>query len=288
MSTIKEWLKVINNQTKVIFAILIFVAIIPNVIPISLPIIITQPTQDFYDTIKNLPEGSTVMVGHGYSSGNWGELGGGVIAVHNQLIQLGDKHFKVILTPLESIDGALLIQRVLGLQIGGKDALGKYGVDWVFLGYVPGQETAYANMLSEPDGMHTTWGNKDYYGTDMKNLPIMDNILDHRDIDLFIYMTAAGPMHAVRQFGVPYQIPILSVDIGVDWPEAKMAYDNRALKGALKSTVAASEYEKLLSLPGLASSTVGGLSFNHLLIIGFIILGNIQYFLGRRKKEGGK
>lgn len=231
------------------------------------------------------------MVAHDYSAGNWGELAGGAVAVHNQLIQLKDKHFKIILTPLESVDGALLIQRVLGLQIGGKDALGKYGVDWVFLGYVPGQETAYANMLAEPNGMHTTFGNKDYSGTDMKNLPIMDKIMDHRDINLIIYMTAAGPAHVVRQFGVPYKILCLSVDIGVDWPEAKMFYDNGSLKGALKSSVGAAEYEKLIGLPGLATTSVNGLSFNHLLIIGFIVLGNIQFFINKRKevkKDGGK
>ena len=88
--------------------------------------------------------------------------------------------------------------------------------------------------------------------------------------------------------GVPYGIPIIDVAIGVDWQEAQMYFDNGALKGALKSSVGGAEYESLVGVLGLATTSIGGLSLNHLLIIFFIILGNIQFFLSRNKKGGGK
>ena len=48
----------------------------------------------------------------------------------------------------------------------------------------------------------------------------------------------------------------------------------------------AAEYEQLIGKPGTASVGMDAQSLTHLLIVIFVIVGNIQYFLSKRK--GGK
>jgi len=285
MSDVIKFIRIPKNQSKVIYALIIIVMIFSYTNPILLPLNVDLETQAYYNTIVDLPAGKTILLAFAFDSGQWGALGGAAIATLNLLQTKNDK---ILISPFSSVEGGLMIQRCLGLQKGGYNALGKYGVDWVILPYGPGDETFYAAMMQEPNGMHTAQGNKDYFGTNMENLPIMDNVHSHKDIDLLICIGGAGAGHQVRQFGVPYGIPILVADIAVDWAELKMFIDNGAVKGGIKDAVGSAELEKLIGIPGIATSTVAGLSLNHLLIIGFIVVGNIQYLYGRYKKRGGK
>ena len=178
MSAIREWLKQINHQTQAIFALLLIVAAIPQIYPIALPVTVSTQTKAFYDTIQNLPAGSTILMCTAYQAGHWGEQGGPSIAIVNQLIHLKDRNFKLVFTPLSSLDGGLLIQKYLALVQGGQAALGTYGVDWVILPYIAAR-TAYASLMAAPDGIWKTCGNKDYLATDFSQLPMMATIQDH-------------------------------------------------------------------------------------------------------------
>ena len=46
----------------------------------------------------------------------------------------------------------------------------------------------------------------------------------------------------------------------------------------------AAEYEELVGAIGMATAGMGAQSMVHLMIIFFIIMGNIAYFIGRREK----
>ena len=55
--------------------------------------------------------------------------------------------------------------------------------------------------------------------------------------------------------------------------------------GLLGGMKGGAEYEKLLDRPDWATRGMGAQSLVHLVIIGFIVLGNIGYFLTPRKKS---
>jgi len=54
--------------------------------------------------------------------------------------------------------------------------------------------------------------------------------------------------------------------------------------GMVAGLKGAAEYEKLIEIPGRAARGMDAQSIAHLVMIGFIVLGNIAYFMGRRRK----
>ncbi len=57
--------------------------------------------------------------------------------------------------------------------------------------------------------------------------------------------------------------------------------------GLLGGMKGAAEYEMLVSKPSMAVSGMNSQSLVHLLIIGFVVLGNVAFFAARRKGTSG-
>lgn len=274
-----KWLGTHYRQE--IYALLIIFGIFPYVYPLSLPLTISRDTLSFYNAINNLKQGSTVLVMYRWGSGNWGELGGCAIALNSQLAQ---RHLKIVFSSMGTV-GPLLLERVIGMQTGGKAALGVYGVDWVDLGFAPGDEKMITAIMESPDGIWRTYGQKDNYGNNFKDLPIMAGVRDHNSIDLVVVLTANGIISHVRQVYIPYKVPILCASIGVDWPEVKTFIDSGMVVGGVASLRGSAEYERLTGFLGPATSAIAGISFNHVLLLGLLIVGNITYWYGKARKE---
>ena len=59
------------------------------------------------------------------------------------------------------------------------------------------------------------------------------------------------------------------------------------LFGLLPGIKGAAEYETLIGVPGLGTRGMPAQEWAHLLVIGFIVLGNLGYFFTRRRRGGG-
>ena len=59
--------------------------------------------------------------------------------------------------------------------------------------------------------------------------------------------------------------------------------DAGQMVGLLGGRKGGAEYEKLLGLPDKSTKGMGAQSLIHLIIIGFIVLGNVGYFMSNRK-----
>ena len=57
------------------------------------------------------------------------------------------------------------------------------------------------------------------------------------------------------------------------------------LIGLMPGLLGAAEYEKLIDSPAKAAAGMSVQSFVHLLIFGLVILGNIAFFIQKRKDE---
>ena len=67
--------KFMNMDRRIIFILVALVVIIPTLIPVRLPIAVSEPTQKLYDYIDALPSGSTIMMAFDYGPSSLAETG---------------------------------------------------------------------------------------------------------------------------------------------------------------------------------------------------------------------
>ncbi|MBU1067615.1 hypothetical protein KKE60_07490 [Patescibacteria group bacterium] len=264
-----------ENYRQVIYSLMILVTIFVFVNPLGLPLTVEENSDKFYQAIEALPPRSIVVINVKYGGGAWGEVG----SAHKALLKhCREKDLRMVFVAT-NIEGPLMLEKVIN-EIGGRSFLGEYGVDWANLGYSPGVEVALAAMAREPDGFHATY-ELDHYTNRVEDLPIMEDLWDHRDIDLAVDLITGSMLPMISQWYVQYNVPIICSAIGANTPETKMYYEAGQVVGYLGSMRGAAEYELLTGYFGDALGSVEALSLTHLLVIAVLILGNAQELLKR-------
>ena len=156
----------------------------------------------------------------------------------------------------------------------------EYGKDWVNLGYRPGYGQ-FVLKLGRAEDFHVTL-RSDAYGTPLKDIPVMKDIHSKEDIAFVLEFTGlTGALAAWIQFfqGPPLAHGCTSITI----PDAYIFLVSGQLDGLFEGIAGAAWYDKLMSdmYPKREQVTDAmiinsGLAFAHVIIIAFIILGNIS------------
>jgi hypothetical protein len=163
------------------------------------------------------------------------------------------------------------------------------GVDYVNLGFKEGQEAVMVRVGSSvPDAFPA-----DYNGTPVSTLPIMKDIENFSSVHLLISISAGypGTKEWVQQVGQRFTnanrepIPLISGCTAVSAPEYYAYVNAGQLAGLLGGMAGAAEIEKLAGVTGTATRGMDGQSLAHLTIIGFILLGNLLYVFGGRRRK---
>jgi hypothetical protein len=271
--SILDRLEQIDNR--ILITILIICIVYPILSPIGLPIKIGIPAQTFYDYVDSVPDGSTVLYCLDTGLNSDPELGPSAVAIAKHFIS---KNCKIV-----------------WVSFGGGDAVGwypilqeriqdtrEYGVGYCYLGFVPGIEIAMASFARDVRGTTPT----DFYGTDINQLSIMSGINDLDDFALVFHIMCMTDWleAAVRQFAVPYDTPLITSTCGVCGPAAQPYYP-ATIKALLVGGTQGAEYELISGFPGKGLLALDAQSTAHLVIIAFVILGNISYLLKRFSSE---
>ena len=274
------WEKLENIDRRIIYLLLWIAVLWPLLSPIGLPVSISGDTKLAYDTIENIEPGSVVVVSFDFSFAGIPELYPHAIAFLHHLFQ---KPVKVAIIAIWQ-EGSLVGEMALKDLCGGKDPRTgieeiygkKYGEDWVFLGWIPGGETG---MRAFGQDMHTA-APADFWGTPIDQLPMMANIRTAEDVDLLISIESGTPgaPEWVRQWWSVYGTPMIVAIVAVGAPELVPLRQAGQILALLPGVRAAAEYEKLIGRPGLGTSQADALSTSHILVIIFVIIGNIAYF----------
>ncbi len=264
-------------DNRVIYALVLVAIIFPLLNPIGIPFNIDEMTQDIFDEVENLPDGSVVMLAVDYSAGAAPQIHPQAIAMFKQLFY--DKNCKIIVTAIAST-GPLFYAQIMK-EVG--DTHGKvYGEDYVHLGFLAGTETAIAAYANSFQKAYPS----DFNGTPIGDLPMMADIKSAADIDFAMIFTASEPSQYVRQlqgaYGVKLGIGINSVTVSSQMPY----YNSGQLVGILNGLNGAAEYEALAGYPGTATAGMDAVSATALVVLAFIIIGNIAWAGSR--KEGAK
>ena len=157
-----------------------------------------------------------------------------------------------------------------------------YGEDYVFLGYRPGPLQVILGMGTNIADVFET----DYEKTTITEIPIMKNITNYDQIALLLDLasgssTEAWIIYANTRYNLKIAAGVTAVIIAQMYPYLQTGQ----LIGLMPGYLGAAGYEKLLNAPGDGTIGLNTATYAHLLIIGLVILGNIAFFIHRRREE---
>ncbi|MCC6018111.1 MAG: hypothetical protein LM601_03735 [Candidatus Verstraetearchaeota archaeon] len=280
MATSRVWEKLEALDARIIYLILWIVILLPFIYPIGLPVSIGPQALAYAKAIDELPAGSIVVVSFDFSFGGLGELYPIAVATLHHLFT---RPVKVVIIAIW-VDGPPIADMVLKeLKPEQPPYNKKYGVDWIFLGYTPGGETAMAALGKD---FWSTLPTDYYYKKSVSEYPIMQGLRSAKDVALLVSFETGTPGadEWVRQWYVPYKVPMIVGCIGVMAPTIAPYLAGGQIKGALPGLRAAAEYELIIGRKGLGVASADVLSTSHIVFVLFVIIGNIAYFMRRRSK----
>jgi hypothetical protein len=158
--------------------------------------------------------------------------------------------------------------------------------DYVNLGYKQGAQFA---MLSMGSDMRETCP-IDYTGTSIDEIPLMDGVENLSSFPLFIEISAggAGTKEWVQTVQGRYNLRMAASCTAVMAPDCIPYLQADQLFGLAGGMKGSADFEKLVyqhnGHVGQATIGMNAQSFGHLVIIIFIILGNIAFFATREKR----
>ena len=163
-----------------------------------------------------------------------------------------------------------------------KDRELAYGVEYANLGYMAGNEVVIQKMNSDFPSTFPS----DYKGNATTSLPIMQGIKNYRNFDFVINFSSGYPgTREWVQFCVDRSGSVMIAgNTAVQAPENYPYVRSGQLKGLLAGMKGAAEYETVSGQEGRGIAFMGAQSSAHLIIILFVLLGNVAYFMTRGKK----
>ena len=286
-----------------VYLFLATVVVLAYIIKFPVPVTITSEVKELYDRIEALQPGDKILVSIDYDPNALAELHPLSYALIEHCQR---KQVKMVFVTLAQY-GAGMVQDVLitgtesypdkipsfeeynAKQTGPMYDLNykgnwEYGVDYCFLGYRP-----YPALVILGMGQNfRLYFPQDYFNAPLEELPIMDGVRNYNDIKMAVVLTAGNTADMWLTYGngrydVPLALGVTGV-MGADYYQYLQSGQLFSLIGGWKG---AAEYETLVGKKeGDAQMGMPAQVVAHLTIVLFIVLGNLGYFLSRKRKTG--
>lgn len=269
--------KLKNLDRRILYFFLFVAVAIPLITPIGIPVPVTQLVRNAYNRIDALEPGDNVLLHIGVNAGTWPNTGPQGVAIIQHIFN--KPGVKILMWPTGTESGWLFQTRVFDvINTGDK----KYGEDWAMLTYTPGDEQGMAVLLKDFKGVTK----EDTYGTSLDSIALFDTIKSAADIDLVISDAGGDTIDAViRQMNAAYGLDIINTPDPM-YLAASMPY---VTAGQLISMViggtGAAEYEVLTGTPGEGAVMSDSISLGHLVVLAFVLIGNVTYLATRNRGE---
>jgi hypothetical protein len=272
------WKTFAEYDRRYVYLVLFLVVVVPLLNPLGFPISVSPDTRQFYEVLNTVEEGDIVMVAYNTEFSGFNELKPGIIASTRVLIEKGAKIVIASAHP-EAISINPIVFEYLATEVQENDYT--YGEDYIDLGYVLVNEAAVAAMAQDFHGVITQ---------DISNNPIAGTFLDdvntHEDFDLIVdFTTGLSTTYILNHYALS-GTPLLVNCIGVMIPSQKNYVDTGLVLGLLGSMRGGAELEYLTDSPGPGLIAMDAFTFGHYMLIGFIIMGNLGYYMYTRHQPG--
>ena len=271
-------IKLGNVDRRWIFVIIAVVVMYPLFKPLGLPIRPTESSQEVFNTIEALPQGSKVLLSCDYGPSTKPEIHPMAVGVLRHLFEKGHQVYVTCLWP----DGQFMARDALD-QVAENEYGLNYGEDYVLLGFRSGNEAVIKGIVSDIRKMYTI----DSRAIPIGDIPMMKDIKNISDFDLLFSASAGypGTVEWVQLAADPTGITMSSGVTSIQVNEVMPYVDAGQIKGILAGMPGAAEYEKLIGKPGIGTSGMDAQSIAHIVIVMFIIFGNIAFYLERQRSK---
>ena len=158
----------------------------------------------------------------------------------------------------------------------------EYGKDFVFLAFNP---VLSAVMLGMGESIKDVFP-KDYYGNNTSELSVLDSVINYKDIPLLMdFSSGDSPVwwvvYANTRYGQKISTGVTAVMAADFYPYLNTGQ----MTGLINGLKGAAEYEALIEFPSEATEKMTSQAVAHLVIILFILTGNIAFFINKRTKK---
>ncbi len=276
---------------RIIFLIVGLSVLIPLIQPewVNFPIRPTPESQIVFDEINKLNAGDKMLLSFEYGPSTKPEIHPMAIAILKHLYAKNIQVYGFALWP----DGNFMSTEAFSEVSDDYDK--KYGVDYVNLGYKPGGEAVIKGIASDIRTLYPV----DLQGTSINDIPMMKDVVNIEDFDFVFSLSAGfpGSKEWVQYACDPKNIPLSTGCTSIQVTDIMPYVENDQIRGILAGMPGAAEYESLVEAelqkmeiagkPGEASGMMAAQSIAHVVIVLFIIFGNISYFITRKKNRKG-
>ncbi len=273
-----------------VFLLLAVVCVITYVIDFQVPIRVENEVRTIHEFIDTLKPDEIVFIAIDYDPNALAELHPMCYALMEHCFR---KKLKVIITALSQNGPGMAEQAILnisdslkldreynGILYKGREI--RNGIDYAFLGYKPYFALVILGMGQNFRLPYPT----DYYGTPLDSIPMMQGVQNYDQVACVIDLSAGNITDAWIAYGQGrFYFPLALGLTGVMGADYYPYLNSKQVFGLMAGLYGAAQYEELADNPGLAKDGMRIQVYAHLVIIFFILIGNIGYFVSRREKK---
>jgi len=292
-------IKLGNLDRRIIFLLIGLSVLIPLLNPnlIDLPLGQDRNTKIVYDSISELQEDDKVLISFAYGASTKPEVHPMAIALLNQLFSKGVKVYIVSLWPESPIMAQQAISEVKKSNLFNIED----GTNYVMFDYKVGGFVVIKGIADNFRDLYQ----QDYNGKSIDSLDIMNGVYSVKDFDFVFDFSAGVPGNAewVQYACDPKNVPLSSGCTSIMVTDAIPYVESGQLRGILAGMPGAAEYEKMVYdymvveqknnnlninkevviKKGKAYARMSAQSVAHLLMVIFIIIGNVAYYYSRKE-----
>jgi len=274
----RRWIDAIATvDRRLIFLVIGAGVAIPLLFPLGLPVGVSREATAYHEAIEALAPGDIVIFAFDYEPDVMAEVDPMSYATLSRIFAKGVR----VVALADYAGGVGIALRILGET--ARESGRQYGSDYVFLGYNPDYT---ATMLRMGESIRQTFP-IDHYGTPTGELALMREVDNYAGVDLLVSISGSAlaeywVIFAGGKFGQKVIAGNTAIQAVLIYPY----FQTGQLSGFLGGLKGAAEYEQLIGRRGLGLRGMDAQSVAHLLIVCFIVLGNVGYFTARARRRG--
>jgi hypothetical protein len=271
------WEKISTIDRRIIFVFIFLSVALPLLFNFMLPNKVTKEVKDTYNFIEALPESSVILFSFDHDAATLPEMQPMAVAILDHVFGRGFKAVGMAFRP----EGAAIGNKAFQVE-AAKFGLTE-GIDYVFLGYRPEITSGVLGLGEDIARVYP----KDYRGIPLTDIPLMQRVHNYRDIGLVISVSDDDtPVYWINYANARYQAAVVPAITAVMATTFYPFLGEKQIIGMVPGLKGAAEYEQLIEQPGDAAIGMSAQSISHLVIVIFVIIGNIGYFMIRRQRRG--
>lgn len=266
-----------------LYLLLALAIVIPLFKPLGLPIVVDEATRQVYDCVESIPLDSWAFLSFDFQPSTMTENGNQAAAVIRHCFQ---RNIKVLVGSAESNNNGVQLAQEIVSEVAA-DMGKEYGTDWVNLGFKIGEGMYVRAMIED---IIQANNNQDFTGQSLSAMSIMKGLTSLRQCTMVGSFTSMGSALTdfVQYLQAVHGTKVIAGVVSTMITQYIIYVQAGQYQGMLGGLSGAAQYEYLLSKPGKAIQGMDAQSVAHLLFFTLIVLGNIGYYVSRRKQSAGE